>query len=389
MVASILIGLTPRTKMFKDFIPPSSLKLVKYSGAQIIDRLGKEIISNVVASVLSGENIRNLTEGLTQRRLLLMNSGLFITFLKALSSYDNFTEQMTSVIEKELSTAKKTRTKSEKLTQDERQFLLWFLGLTLKSVDNVTRGDTGMAEYLKELDRNLSGIAQTVEKQFGKLEINIKLQNEKYHLKWPALLRCMLAMGAQTLTIRGSEKSIYGKLFEKFVLGSAITLLGGSYIHKDDTSKDTMVFWLSSSMNDRRESDATFLLRPGIGISFDIGFIGKGNPEAPMDKLTRYDNLLQRGRRRNVMTTFVLIDSIGKDSRAKDIAEETGGFIIQMSGSYWIKELAEDIHSVYGVFDSPLLHMTNEESLEYIRKEVPKIDLAKFLSPADIEEFSS
>lgn len=62
------------------------------------------------------------------------------------------------------------------------------------------------------------------------------------------------------------------------------------------------------------------------------------------------------------------------------------GFLIQMSGTYWIKELAEDIKSVDGTFDNPLLHMSNEESLEYIRKEVAKIDLSKFLSGADFED---
>ncbi len=368
--------------MFKDLIPHQSLELVKYSGSQIIDRLGKEIISHVVISVLSGENLRNLTESLTQRRLLLMNSGLFVTFLKALSSYDNFTSQMSSILAEELSESKNAK-KNHRLSDSEKQFLLWFLGLTLKSVENVTRGDSGLNDYISELDANLVSIAETVEKYYGHLDLKVTLDKSEHNLKWPALLRCMLAMGAQTLTIRGSEKSIYGKLFEKFVLGSAITLMGGTYVHKDDTTQDRMAFWLSSDNNDRRESDATLLLRPGIGICFDIGFIGKGNPEAAMDKLTRYDNLLQRGKRRNVMSTIVLIDSIGESSRARRIAEETGSYLIQMSGSYWIKQLAEDIHEVYEGFDIPLLHMSNEESLEYIKSEVPKIDLSKFLSPVD------
>lgn len=372
--------------MFKNLIPLQSLSLVKYSGTQIIERLGKDIISNVVSSVLSGENIRSLTESLTQRRLLLMNSGLFVTFLKALSSYEDFTAQMTKVIHNELTKSKVAKTKKDKLSKEEQQYLLWFLGLTLKSVDNVTRGDSGLSEYISVLNENLTGIADTVVKTFGDIKIDVSLDNQCYILKWPALLRCMLAMGAQTLTIRGSEKSIYGKLFEKFVLGSAITLMGGEYINKDDTAKDRMVFWLTSENNDRRECDATFLLRPGIGICFDIGFIGKGNPEAAMDKLTRYENQLQRGKRRNYMTTIVLIDTIGEASRVQKIAEETGNFLIQMSGTYWIKELAEDIKSVDGTFDNPLLHMSNQETISYIKKEVSKIDLAKFLSQADLED---
>ena len=73
--------------MFKDLIPKSSLNLVKYSGGQLIERLGADIISNVVLSILKGSNLRSLTEGLTQRRILLMNTSLFITYLRGLRKY--------------------------------------------------------------------------------------------------------------------------------------------------------------------------------------------------------------------------------------------------------------------------------------------------------------
>lgn len=370
--------------MIKDFIPTTSLSLVKYSGTQVIERLGKEIISHVVTAILSGENLRNLTESLTQRRILLMNTGLLVTFLRAFSPQANGADDITRAIAQELSDAKKKGEQAKRLSNEERQFLLWFLGLTLKSVDNVTRGDKGLSEYLDELDKNLEGISKTIEQEFGHLDMDIVLAGSKYQLQWPSLIRCMLAIGAQTLTIRGSEKSMYGKLFEKFVLGSVISIMGGAYINKDDTTKDKMVFWLSDR-EDRRESDATFLLRPGVGISFDIGFIGKGNPEAAMDKLTRFDNMLQRGKRRNYMSTIVLIDTIGADSRAKAIAEETGGFLIQMSGTYWVKELAQKIHSVDETFDSPLLHMSDAQTLNYIKQTVSSIDLSQFLSRAELE----
>lgn len=57
-----------------------------------------------------------------------------------------------------------------------------------------------------------------------------------------------------------------------------------------------------------------------------------------------------------------------------------------MSGTFWIKELAEIIKSIDGTFDSPLLHMSNEESLAYIKEEVAKIDLSKFMSAVSFEE---
>lgn len=358
--------------MFKDLIPKSSLNLVKYSGGQLIERLGADIISNVVLSILKGSNLRSLTEGLTQRRILLMNTSLFITYLRGLRKYDNFTSELNNIITSELNN------KSLRITQNEKQYLYWFLGLTLKSIDNVARGKDNIGEYLIELDSNLAKISADIESKYGKLELIISQNKEEnVVMKWPSLLRCMLAIGSQTLTIRGSEKSMYGKLFEKFVLGSVLTLLGAEYISKDDTSKDRMVFWLSWR-DDRRESDATLLIRPGYGISFDIGFIGKGNPEIVMDKLTRFESHMERGGRRNIMSTIVLIDTLGEGSRASDIAYGMGGHVVQMSGTYWVHELVKIIKEEQPCFEHPLLNMTPQESLKWLDSEMPKIDLEKF-----------
>lgn len=219
--------------MLKDLIPEASLNLVNYKGTQVIDKLGRDIMSNVVLSILSGDNLRSLTEGLTQRRLLLMNSGLLVSFLKALSSYEDFTSRMSEIVYSELRQSAKAKKRNERLTRDERQYLYWFLGLTLKGVDNVARGEAGIAEYVSDLNRNLEGIASDVKDIYGDIKADVTFGGSNYSLEWPALVKCMLALGAQTLTIRGSEKSIYGKLFEKFVLGTVLTIMGGEYINKD------------------------------------------------------------------------------------------------------------------------------------------------------------
>lgn len=377
--------------MIKDLIPQSSLNLVKYSNTEFIDRLGREIISNVVLSIMSGENIRNLTEGLTQRRILLMNSSLFVTYLKALRSYEDFTSNVSQIVHNELLASdrvKRSRSHPAKLTSNEKQYLLWFLGMTLKGLDNIARGSEGIANYIRLLDNNLVEIAAAVEEQYGPLEMHVALDGCDYELKWPSLIRCMMAMGAQTLTIRGSEKSMYGKLFEKFVLGSVLTLIGGSYVNKNDTSKDRMIFWLSDK-DEKRESDATFIFKPGLGISFDIGFIGKGNSEVSLDKVSRFESAMERGGRRNFMTTIVLIDTLGDNSKALKNAHEIGGHLIQMSGTYWVYELVHIIKQEIPLFDHPLLNMTKEQSIDYLKREVPKIDLSQFLTEQDISEADS
>lgn len=355
-----------------DLIPNNSLELVNYSGSDLISRLGKDIISNVVLSVLCGDNIRNLTEGLTQRRILLMNSSLFITYLKALSSFDNLSTNLTSIIAKEVRT---------RLTPSQKRYLLWFIGLTGKSVQNVIREQESFNSYLTSLDKNLTTIAKDIEKLYGDMDIKATNGGIEYLLKWPDLLRCMMALGAQTLTIRGSEKSMYGKLFEKFILGSVLTVMGFDYINRTDT-RNNKVFWLSERL-DKRESDATALLKPGAGIRFDIGFIGVGNTEISLDKVSRFERVMERNGYRNQTITIILIDKIGNGSRIEEMAKNIGGHIIQMSGTYWVHKLAATIKEAFPFYDNPLLHITKEQSLDYLKERIKTIDLSAFLSSPD------
>lgn len=352
-----------------NLIPADSLNLVNYSGTDLIDRLGKDIISNVVLSVLCGDNIRNLTEGLTQRRILLMNASLFVTYLKALSSYKNLSQNLSEIVTSEV---------RGKLSPEKKRYLLWFLGLTGKSVQNVIREKTQFERYISNLNKNLSEISTDIEEQYGGLEITATNEGIDYLLQWPDLLRCMLAIGAQTLTIRGSEKSMYGKLFEKFVLGSTLTILGFDYISRDN-SRNTNIFWLSERL-DKRESDATALLKPGAGIRFDIGFIGAGNTEVSLDKVSRFERVMERNGYKSNTITIILIDKIGDGGRIETMAKAIGGYIIQMSGTYWVHELAQTIKKAFPFYKNPLLSMSKEQSLEYLRKEMSNIDLSQFLT---------
>ena len=362
---------------FKDLIPKASIELVNYSAKDLIDRLGKDIISNVVLSILCGDNIRNLTEGLTQRRLLLMNASLFITYLKALNSYKDFTKNLTPIISGEL---------KKKLSANEKRYLYWFLGLTGKSLDNVVRGEQGISDYLTSLDNNLFDVSKEIEKQYGKLDIHVSNKGIKYLMNWPSLLRCMLALGAQTLTIRGSEKSMYGKLFEKFVLGTVLSIIGAEYINREDIKKNKMVFWLSER-EDKRESDATLLLKPGFGVRFDIGFIGKGNPEISLDKVTRFERMMERGGLKHNTTTIILIDTLGNRSRTEEMARNIGGYIVQMSGTYWVYQLVHILKDIFPFYKHPMLKMSQEQSIKYLQKNVPLVDLSQFLSAVELQEF--
>lgn len=349
-------------------IPREGINLVKYSGAQFIDKLGLEIVQNVVASILSGRNVRDLTESLTQRRVLLMNSSVLVAYMRALSSQCDLEDNLTQIIRSNLKL---------RMSPAEKTFLYWFLGLTGKSIQNVIRDSEGFSRYLDIFDENLKSIAKDVVDRYGDLSFNVNFEGKDLMLKWPNLLRCLLTIGAQTLTIRGSEKSLYGKMFEKLMLGSVLTLLGFQHIQQTDTSKSNAVFWLSER-EDKRESDATLLIRPGVGVRFDIGFIGRGNTEVSLDKVTRFEHLMDRGGRQHNTITIILVDTIGDNSRIQDMAREIGGHILQMSETYWVYKLAKILKDACN-YESQLSKMSMEETIPYIKKEMHKINLTKFI----------
>lgn len=350
-------------------IPSIGKQLSNYSGAEIIDRLGTDIIKGVVTSILSGGNVRALTESLTRRRLNLSNAAMLMLYLECLKNNKNFSADLHRLVADEL--------KNEKLDRESRIFLNWLVGLTGKGIQNVLRSDAeSFQEYLSNLDESLTKSVIESEAVFGTLQtIFTDKNNHKYKLGWRELSQIFTAVGAQTLTIRGSEKSMYGKYFEKLVLGSLLTLLGFS-LRDDKIEKHEKIFWLSERQ-DKRESDATVIYKPGIGVRFDIGFIGPGNSEISLDKVSRFEREIEIGRQKHYMSTIILVDRIGAKSRIIDMAEKIDGNIIQMSMTYWVKEVAAILHKRIG-FSHDLLNLSGEESIKYIKKHIKNIDLKHF-----------
>jgi hypothetical protein len=241
----------------------------------------------------------------------------------------------------------------------------------------VLRGDAeNLKIYLTELEKTLSNSVKQSTEEFGDLQGQITIDKENYLVNWPSLLQLFLAIGAQTLALRGSEKSMYGKLFEKLILGSVLNILGFKFIDASDTSSSDKVFWLSQR-EDKRESDATLLIKAGVGVRFDIGFIGPGNSEISLDKVSRFEREMDFGRSKHFMSTIIIVDRIGDGSRIGDLAAKIDGNIVQMSMNYWVKEIAGLLHKKAGHV-TPFIKLTNEESLPYIREQMKGIDLSAF-----------
>ncbi len=360
-----------KKKLLSSQIPEIGRNLTKFTGKELIDKVGNEVINEVVTSILCGGNVRALTEGLTQRRILISNASLFLTYLKGSKLFANFETNFNSIVFKELL--------ENRLKAEDKVFLQWFIGLTGKSIQNVLRSNPDEVEkHLKEFDERLRYSSKEIIKELGDISTTITIDKTNYLLKWPALLQIFYAIGTQTLAIRGSEKSMYGKLFEKLILGSVLEILGFKQIDPNKSNQSKKVFWLSQRES-KRESDATILIKPGIGARFDLGFIGPGNSEISLDKVSRFEREMNHGRQLHYMSTIILVDRIGEGSRIVEMAKEINGTIIQMSMTYWVKEVAQVLSEKLD-FKHPILKMKPDQSLEFIEREMKKVDLKAFMN---------
>ena len=351
----------------RDSIPEAAPQLLRSTASEFVEAYAADI-RDVVTDVLCGGNVRDLTEALTRKRLALANGSLIMTYLNAyhsgsLSPKDFFREAAQNLSQ-------------SGLTAEEKLYCRHLLGLTSKSADNILRSDGGaMDRYLDKLELALDQASDEASRAYGEMEGTVRIGERNMELSWPMLLRVLVAVGAQTLSIRGSEKSMYGKLFEKFILGSLLTIL--DFSHSDAGESGVMIFWLSDAA-DKRESDATALLNPGRGVRFDIGFIGKGNPEISLDKVSRFGTVMEAGGVEHKMTTIIIVDSLGAQSRAPELAEEIGGDIVQMSRPAWVKDVAQVLKDKLD-YEHAILQMPEADALRFVRQKAQEIPLESFL----------
>jgi hypothetical protein len=359
---------TPR---FSDLLSDDALALMKASGKQLIKRIGVDVVRSVVLDVLTGRNIRNSTEILTRRRIAALNLAMLQLFLNGSQLVDNFVERLPYLASDTLT--------AEHVDKSERWLALWILGLTGKGVQNVLRDDYqelgGYREsYIEACQQLISQNAESYGELFGEIKLG---DQAKIQINWLFMLYLMNTIGSQTLTIRGSDKSTYGKMFEKLVLGSVLHMLGFQFRNSGDMGEAKSSFWLSSR-GDKRESDATLLYDVGKGVRFDIGFIGKGNSEISLDKVSRFRKEVEMGRKTWYMATIIIVDRLGERSKTEQLAREIDGTIVQMSAGYWPQRVARILNETVG-FEHPLVMMDKADVGEYIRTQMQNVPLETFI----------
>jgi hypothetical protein len=362
----------PQFQGLRQFYTDDELKLFKAKRDEFIDDIGEELIQEVVFDILTGRNVRTSTETFTRSRISRLNLALMKLFLNGSALIEDFVERLPELAMTILSGS---------YSEEDALIATWILGLTGKGIQNILRDSkSDLDEYTKSYLETSQKIIEEYKSNYGELTGTIKIGNNKaIEIDWLFILYLLNFSGSQTLTVRGSEKSLYGKFFEKLVLGSLLHILGFSHVEPHDMQSPDKIFWLSSSSEDeQRESDATLIYAPGKGMRFDIGFIGRGNTEISLDKVSRYNREIQLGATHYFMGTIIIVDRIGGRSKIQNLANKIDGHIIQMSASYWPRSVANHLKTLLG-YDNPIADMNFEEIEPYLKEKLSEVPLMDFI----------
>jgi len=360
-----------RGEKLTDLVSQDTLDLLAATGPKLVEKVGLEIVQSVVLDVLVGKNLRDSTEALTRKRIATLNLALLRMFLAGVEKKpDSINELLDFACH---------RLAATRLGREERWLAQWILGLTDKAFQNVLRDErNAIYRYTEQYKKTCREIVDDFDKTHGKLSGTLSIDpNIKAEISTLFILYLLNAIGYETLTIRGSEKSAYGKLFEKLILGSLLSILGFKLVDRNNLMHLNKVFWLSEQ-GERRESDATLLYSAGRGVRFDIGFIGRGNPEISLDKVTRFEREIELRRQKWYLATIIIVDRIGKNSRIENLARKVGGTIVQMSMSYWPRDVAKELSRTIG-YSHKILKLSDEQLQSYLRREMAKVPIEKFV----------
>jgi len=354
-----------------NLLPKDSIELLTSNGVQLVQRIGIEAIRDVVLDILTGKNLRDSTEFITRRRISFLNLSLFEMFIN-----NSDRRQIYKLIDRAIEILQK-----EQIPKSERWLAQWLLGLTDKASQNILRDDPNeLTSYKIKYINSCEEVIKDFELQHGSLSGVIEIDSKKKGLmSWDLIAYLLNTIGAETLTIRGSAKSTYGKLFEKLVLGSLLHILSFKFVPSPEGKDLKRIFWLTSR-GERRESDATLIFDAGKGARFDIGFIGRGNPEISLDKVSRFEREITLGHSKWYMATIIIVDRIGEKSRIDRLAKNIGGNIIQNSDEYGLlaTEVAKVLRDTLG-YRHRLASMGHSEIGPYLARQIKEVPLEKLI----------
>lgn len=343
-------------------IPKSLSNLSKISAHELVENLGVETYRDVIVDICMGRNVRNFTEILTRTRLLQSNIALWDFFCA---------NKRAGISPLELVGLAKNKLLQRGIPVKEKAVYQWLIGMTEKQTQNVLRDklDSGSLDELTQTTARILNEHST--------DSNFSIEQNGIIFSAEELYWILMVVGSQTLTIRGSEKSVHGKYFEKLILGSVFQMLGLKLMKVNDINGNG--FWLSSQNESSRESDAT-LVHNNLGIRVDIGFIGRGNTEISLDKVSRYTKFDEIAGKKHAMSTIVIVDRIGDRSKITTLAKVIEGQILQMSDSAWVIKLASLISQRFNTVNLLENIKSPTELEDWLRYKIKDVNLEELIN---------
>lgn len=370
-----LINFHPLLLKFSTNIHPS------VSRKSFIDAVGEEAIKASITDVLTtGANYRTLAERQARSKILKSNfysNELINNMLQML--HGNISKTSTENFFVSIAAQLLTEPKSS----ETYKINLSLLGLTQKGLDNILSSDPKLLYgYCIDLNDSIYSFIKVY------LDNKVNFDNFTLALK-------LISISSLSLAIRGSMKSMIGKLFEKLILGTALSLFGFHYIkdvppyNVDEYTKlcnnSTPYFWLSSTEEDGREKDATIMYKNKL-IDIDIGLIGKGNPEVTADKLSRFKAEYNFGTKSFPARTIILIADLNNGKIIQNSANKYKGAVVGIANDpYWLFNFNKYIFDFIDPnkeLDNPLLQKKKKYTDHYrdiLINEIKKMDFYNFL----------
>lgn len=342
---------------------------IKATSSDFTNMVGEEGVRDIVKKVFLGGNVRDITEFITQRRLINSYSAMLDLYLKEIGDKTETTEDYARYVANDLIKSK----------GDAKMLDLWLLGLTKKGLDNIVRTQENIVDYQYSFTESMDDAVEDLENEYGALKGTIEVNGRKMDLNWNVMSFMLMAMGAQTLSIRGSAKSMNGKMFEKLVLGSILSVMGFTFLPEPPSriDKSQKYFWLSNMDENERETDATVVYN-GIAVSIDIGFIGRGNPEITLDKVTRFNAYKQIGGIPHDMSTIIIVDTVGENSDLFNKADRVNGHVLQMKNKNWTIDFSRTLCGIMNI-SHELNGMKISDLDSYFEDKLKAIDISRFI----------
>lgn len=281
----------------------------------IRDAFSADSVRQAVLHLMTGGNYRDITERVVREKLHIYHSWLLQIVHRARKK---FGKAWSKELLKKLSGAQN----KEKVLTD---MWVWLLGLTHKTVQNLALSKKDENE-IETFINNMLLLCDEVAKnqQWSNGTITIDLRNNSAHsiekLDLVESLWFLQMIGATSLTVRGSNKAVYGKRLERAFLRAGLELLG---LQMNES------YWLNIERDEEvdREADGEVETKRGR-VRIDIGLIGEGNQEVPEDKLNRV------GR-----NGIVIVDRLGRQSAVLNTAQRLGVKVVQIRHNFPMSEI--------------------------------------------------